>query len=69
MSLSPTSITKCIAWNASLPFYGGLADDVDLTNMTDNYVGTEGTIYDQAVTLGGWDFTNTWTTDPAPKLK
>ena len=69
VSLSPTSITKCIAWNASLPFYGGLADDVDLTNMTDNYVGTEGTIYDQAVTLGGWDFTNTWTTDPTPKLK
>ena len=69
VSLSPTSITKCIAWDASLPFYGGVAADVDLTHMTDNYVGTSGSIYEQAVALGGWDFTDTWTTDPAPKLK
>ena len=34
-----------------------------------NYMGTEGTIYSQAVTLGGWDFSNVWTTDPTPQLR
>ena len=69
LSVAPTSITKCVAWNASLPFYGVLTEGVELTNVTDNYTGAEGSIYDQAVALGGWDFTNTWTTDSTPKLR
>ena len=69
VSLAPTSITKCVAWNGSLPFYGAVADDINISGITDNYTGTEGTIYSQAVALGGWDFTNTWTTDDEPKLR
>lgn len=34
-----------------------------------NYMGTEGSVYFQAVALGGWDFENVWTTDPTPKLR
>ena len=69
VTVAPTSITKCIAWDASLPFYGGIVEGVDDSTITDNYTGNSGSIYDQAVALGGWDFTNTWTTDPTPKLK
>ena len=36
---------------------------------TGNYCGTSGSIYSQAVTLGGWDFTNVWTTDATPQLR
>ena len=34
-----------------------------------NYLGTEGSIYSQAVALGGWDFVNVWTTDATPVLR
>ena len=34
-----------------------------------NYLGKEGSIYSQAVTLGGWDFTKVWTTDDTPQLR
>ena len=34
-----------------------------------NYMGTEDSVYQQATTLGGWDFTNVWTTDATPKLR
>lgn len=66
---TPISLTKCIAWDASLPFYGAKTDGVDESTVTDNYTGNSGSIYDQAVTLGGWDFVDTWTTDPIPTLK
>ena len=69
LDVAPTSITQNVAWNASLPFAGVVTAGVDLTNVTGNYTGAEGSIYDQAVALGGWDFTNTWTTDPTPKLR
>ena len=69
LSVAPTSITQNVAWNASLSFAGVVTEGVELTNVTDNYTGAEGSIYDQAVALGGWDFTNTWTTDPTPKLR
>ena len=66
---TPISLTKCIAWDASLPFYGAKTDGVDESTITDNYTGNSGSIYQQAVALGGWDFANTWTTDPTPSLK
>ena len=69
LSVAPASITQCVAWNASLPFAGVVTEGVDTATVTDNYTGTEGSIYEQAVTLGGWDFTGTWTTDATPKLK
>ena len=69
LDVAPAAITKCVAWNASLPFWGAVTEDLDTSAITDNYTGTEGSIYSQAVALGGWDFTNTWTTDAAPKLK
>ena len=69
LNQTPISLTKCIAWNASLPFYGAKADGVDESTITDNYTGNSGSIYDQAVALGGWDFVNTWTTDPTPLLR
>ena len=67
LDVAPFVITKCVAWNASLPFAGVITEGA--TTVTDNYTGAEGSIYDQAVALGGWDFTNTWTTDPTPKLR
>ena len=66
---TPISLTKCIAWDASLPFYGAKTDGVDESTIMDNYTGNSGSIYGQAVALGGWDFVNTWTTDPTPLLK
>ena len=66
---TPISLTKCIAWDASLPFYGAKTDGVDESTITDNYTGNSGSIYNQAVALGGWDFETTWTTDPTPLLK
>ena len=65
---APSSITKCIAWNGSIDFYGALKSGVDDTAITGNYKGTEGTISSQAAALG-------WSTDiwdlggDAPKLK
>ena len=66
---TPISLTKCIAWDASLPFYGAKADGVDESTITDNYTGNSGSIYNQAVALGGWDFETVWTTDPIPLLR
>ena len=66
---TPISLTKCIAWDASLPFYGAKADGVDESTITDNYTGNSGSIYSQAVALGGWDFETVWTTDPTPLLR
>ena len=52
----PASVTKNIAWNGTLPFYGS-AGELDVTAaIVDNYVGTEGSISAQATTLG-WDNT------------
>ena len=58
-----------VAWDASLPFYGAKADGVDESTITDNYTGNSGSIYNQAVALGGWDFETVWTTDPTPLLR
>ena len=66
---TPISLTKCIAWDASLPFYGAKADGVDESTITDNYTGNSGSIYNQAVALGGWDFETVWTMDPTPLLR
>lgn len=51
-----TSITKMAGASTSVSADG-------------NYLGTSGTIYSQAVTLGGWNFTNVWTTDDIPQLR
>ena len=65
---APTSITKCIGWNATLPFYGSIKTAGIDANITGNYAGAEGTISAQATTLG-------WSTDiwdlsgDTPKLK
>ncbi|MBO4670914.1 MAG: hypothetical protein J5640_03630 [Bacteroidales bacterium] len=71
-----TVITKCIAWNGSLPFYGAVGSKVvneetlyvDVSKITDNYTGTEGTISAQATTLG-WDNTIWDLSASEPKLK
>lgn len=39
------------------------------TVTSGNYMGTSGSVYSQAVALGGWDFTNVWTTDATPQLR
>lgn len=65
---APTSITKCIGWNATLEFYGTVKSGVSTDTITGNYVGKEGSISSQATTLG-------WSTDiwdlsgDTPKLK
>ena len=51
---APTSITKCIAWNGSLSFYGDLKGGVDDSTITGNYAGISGSVSSQATTLG-WD--------------
>lgn len=63
-----TSVTKCIAWNGSLSFYGKLKDAVDDSTITGNYTGTSGTISAQATTLG-WDDSVWDLTDSVPTLK
>ncbi len=58
----PTSITKCVAWDASLLFWAnkksGLEDEDINAVITGNYIGTSGSISAQATTLG-WD-TSIW---------
>lgn len=54
----PTSVTKNIAWNGSLPLVGSDGGLDISTAITDNYFGTSGTISSQATTLG-WD-TDIW---------
>ena len=65
---APSSITKCIGWNASLAFFGGAKDGVDTSAITGNYAGTEGTITAKAIELGWssdiWDFSG-----DTPKFK
>ena len=52
VTVVPTSVSKCIAWNSTLGFAGG---GVDATAVITNcYTGTEGTISSQATALG-WD--------------
>ena len=66
VDVNTASISSCIGWNATLPFAGTMVEEA--TGVTNNYVGTEGTISGQATTLG-------WSTDvwdlggDAPKLK
>lgn len=65
---APSSITKCIGWNASLAFFGGAKDGVDTSAITGNYAGTEGTITAKAIEFGWsadiWDFSG-----DTPKFK
>ena len=60
------SISNCIGWNASLPFYG--ANTAGAT-LTDNYAGADGTISSRAGAQSGWS-TAIWNLDDAqPVLK
>ena len=56
VTVVPTSIDKCIAWNNALNFAGG-GEDASAV-ITNCYIGTSGTISSQATTLG-WD-TSIW---------
>ena len=59
--------TGFVGWNTSnraVWYYNGGS-----SAPTGNYMGTDGTVYSQAVALGGWDFTNVWTTDDIPQLR
>lgn len=51
VNTAETSITKNIAWNGSLSFYGDKAA-IDDSTITGNYTGTSGTISSQATALG-----------------
>lgn len=65
---APTSVTKCIAWDASLGFHGGVKSEGLDAKITGNYAGTEGTISSQATALG-WS-TDVWDlSGDTPKLK
>lgn len=58
--------TGFVGWNTS----NRVAWCYEETTVTSgNYMGTSGTIHSQAVTLGGWDFTDVWTTDDIPQLR
>ncbi|MBR5925109.1 MAG: hypothetical protein IKZ60_06550 [Bacteroidales bacterium] len=65
---APTSVTKNIAWNDTLPFRGAVKDAVDESAITGNYYGTSGTISSQATTLG-WDGSIWDLTGSVPTLK
>ena len=66
VDVNTASISACIGWNATLPFAGTMVEEA--TGVTNNYVGTEGTISGQATTLG-WS-TDVWDlSGDAPKLK
>ena len=68
LDVAPTSITGCIAWDAALPFFGGIKSEGLDATATGNYVGTSGTISSQASALG-WS-TSIWDlTGDIPKLK
>lgn len=58
LDVIPTSVTKNVAWNSALDFYGaknGTLDDAAIdAAITGNYTGTSGSISNQATTLG-WD--------------
>jgi len=68
LNIAPTSVEKCIAWNATLPFLGSVTDGVSTSEITNNYTGTTGTISGQATSLG-WDSTVWDLTGAVPTLK
>lgn len=51
-------VTKCIGWNASMPFAGSIIEGV--AGVSDNYAGMDGTLSSKASSLGWssdvWDF-------------
>ena len=61
---TPTSVTSCIAWNNTLPFWGEVqvveSVPISTDTITGNYIGTSGTVTSQAQGLGWstdvWDF-------------
>ena len=63
-----STVSKCIAWEAALPFVGGVKTAGQDSNVTDNYIGTEGTVSAKAQSMGWsadiWDFSGDF-----PKLK
>ena len=68
LNIAQTSVEKCIAWNATLPFLGSVTDGVSTSEITNNYTGTTGTISGQATSLG-WDSTVWDLTGAVPALK
>ena len=69
VAVVPSSVTKNIAWNSTLPFVGSVATGLDIsTAITGNYCGTSGTITSQAITLG-WDDTIWNLSGSVPTLK
>lgn len=68
LNFAQTSVEKCIAWNATLPFLGSVTDGVSTSEITNNYTGTTGTISGQATSLG-WDSTVWDLTGAVPTLK
>lgn len=68
LNLAQTSVEKCIAWNATLPFLGSVTDGVSTSEITNNYTGTTGTISGQATSLG-WDSSVWDLTGAVPTLK
>lgn len=71
-----TAITKCVAWNGSQPFYGAIGSKVvneetvyvNVSKITDNYTGNDGSIAVHATALG-WDNTIWNLSENEPKLK
>lgn len=66
--IAAPNVTKCIGWNASLPFFGAAKDGLDTSTITGNYAGAEGTISAKATEMGWsadiWDFSG-----DTPKFK
>lgn len=57
LTVDGPTVSKCIAWNNTLEFMGSDGEK-DVSNITDNYCGTSGTISSQATALG-WN-TDVW---------
>ena len=68
LNVAIKSMTKCIAWDSTLSFYGAIKTAGMDANISDCYTGTEGTISAKAQALGWsadiWDFSG-----DQPKLK
>lgn len=68
LNVAIKSMTKCIAWDSTLSFYGAIKTAGMDANISDCYIGTEGTISAKAQALGWsadvWDFSG-----DEPKLK
>lgn len=56
-----------VGWNTSNRKAWSYSNDQQVHDG--NYMGKEGSVYEQAVALGGWDFENVWTTDSTPALR